>query len=158
HALAHRSDRSLLLGEKFSDFWAVFGALLDDAFPARLVGFGPVRFGCSAIEFDGLNASIGLPFCIYRVLRVEFGGGFRFPALGRLAKPALLSIGQLVPRGLVDQDRDLGGVKSWIDAILRLLMPAEIEDPGDRPAISVDNPALKRCIDFARRSLHDRGA
>jgi hypothetical protein len=40
HAGAHRdeADRSLFLREKFLDLRAVFGALLDDALPAGLVG------------------------------------------------------------------------------------------------------------------------
>src|SRR5262245_50664797 len=153
-----RSDRSLFLREEFLDLRAVFGALLDDALPARLVGLRPIGFGCRAIELDGLNAGIGLPFRIFRVLRVEYGGRFRFSEFARLAQHGPLRIGELIPGGLVEEDRDLDGIESRVDAILRLLVPAEIKDTGDRPAIAIHNAALERCIDFARWSLHDRGA
>src|SRR6185437_7548113 len=155
---SERSGQVAISCEKFLDLRTVFGALFDDALPASLVGLSPVGFGYRAIELDGLNTGIGLPFRIFRILCTKFGRRFRFSALGRLAQHGFLSIGQLVPGGLVHKDRDFDGIESGIDAILRLLMPAEIEDTGDRPAISVDDAALKRCIDFARRSLHDRGA
>ena len=136
----------------------MFGALLDDAVPPGLIGFRPVGFSCRAIELDDLKPGIGLPFRVFCVLRVEFGNRFRFPALGGLAQHGPLGIGQFVPGGLVHEYRNFGGIKSGINAIFCLLMPAEIENPGDRPAISVDDAALKRCIDFAWRSLHHRGA
>src|SRR5262245_65479379 len=37
-------------------------------------------------------------------------------------------------------------------------MPAKIENPCDGPAVSVDHAAFERCVDFARRGLHDCGA
>src|SRR5215510_6604476 len=72
-------DRPLLLREKFPEFWAVFGALLDDALPPSLVGFRPIGFGCRTLELDGLDAGIGLPLGVFCILRVEFGDGRRFP-------------------------------------------------------------------------------
>ena len=94
----NEADRSLFLREKFLDLRAVLGALLDDALPASLVGFSPIGFGCRAIELDGLNAGIGLPFRIFRILRTEFAHRFRFSALGRLASVRLFEHRSACPR------------------------------------------------------------
>ena len=59
---------------------------------------------------------------------------------------------------LVDQDAHLGAVEAGIDAELGLLVPAQIEDAGDRPAVAVDHAALERGVDLARRGLHHGGA
>src|SRR5262249_61359050 len=80
----------------------------------------------------------------------------RFGLLTRLAQNTALRLGELVPCGLVHQDRHLGGIEDGIDSIFRLLVPTEIEDTGDRPAVPINDPALQRRIDLAWRRLNDR--
>src|SRR5207247_5968522 len=58
--------------------------------------------------------------------------------------------------GWVDrQDGLVRGVEAGISAIFRLLVPAEFEDAGDRPAVSVNASPLQRRIDLAGRGLDD---
>ena len=87
----------------------------------------------------------------------EFAYGFRLAALGSFHQYHPLNIGQLVPGGR-DEDGNLGGIEPRVDAIFSFLMPAEIENPGYWPTISVDDTAFEGRIDLARRSLHDGGA
>ena len=75
--------------------------------------------------------------------------------LSRLAQKIALGIGEPVPGGFVHQDRHFRGVEAGIDAIFRLLVPAEIEDAGDRPAVAVNHSPLQRRIDLAGRGLDD---
>src|SRR5262249_59316990 len=49
-------------------------------------------------------------------------------------------------------------VETRIDAVFGLLVPAEIEDAGDRPTVAVDHAAFERGVDFPRRGLHNSGA
>src|SRR5206468_12011268 len=60
---------------------------------------------------------------------------------------------QLLPTPLVDQDAHFRAVETGIDAVLGLLMPAEIEDAGDRPAVAVDHTAFERGVNLTRRGL-----
>src|SRR6185312_5680150 len=143
---------------KFPELRPVFGTLLDDAFPPGLIGLGPVGLGVGAVELDGLYTGVGLPLRVFGVFSGEFGPSFRLPEIGRLAQHGFLSVVQFVPRRLVNKHRDLGGVEAGIDAIFCFLVPPKIKYAGDRPAITVDNAALERRIDFTWRSLHDSGA
>src|SRR5262249_57561276 len=74
----------------------------------------------------------------------------------RLGQNIGWSISELVRWGLVHQDGHFGGIEAGIDAIFRLLVPSEIKDAGDRPAIPINHPALQRRIDLARRRLNNR--
>src|SRR5215813_10179639 len=124
-------------------------ALADDAVPTRLVGLGDIGLGHAGIERDGLDAGGRLALGLLLVLGREFGEGFGFAGGASLAQHVLLRVGEPVPRRLVDQHRHLGGVEAGIDAELRLLVPAEIEHAGDRPAVAVDHAALERGVDLA---------
>src|SRR4029078_608625 len=153
-----RRKRCLLLREEFPELCAVFGALFDDALPAGLVRFRAVGLSIGTVELDGLNAGVGLPLRVLGVLGGEFRPYFCYSEIGRLAQHGFLRVVQFIPRRLVDEDRDLGGVEAGVDAILRFLVPAEIEDARDRPAITVDHATLQRGVDFTGRCLHDGGA
>ena len=80
------------------------------------------------------------------------------PSAPAFCRTAFCSAVSLSHVDLVDQHRNFRGVEAGIDAILGLLLPAEIEDAGDRPAIAVDHAALERGVDLARRGLHDGSA
>src|SRR5262249_56761363 len=147
----HLAGRSSIgLGEEFLQLRAVLRALPDDAGPAGLVGLVAIGLAVGAGERDGLDAGVGLTLGLLGVLLGEDRNRVRLRPLPRLAQDVALRIGELVPDRLVHQDRHLGRVEAGIDAIFRLLVPAEVEDAGDRPAVSVDHAALERGIDLAR--------
>src|SRR5262249_58157402 len=66
------------------------------------------------------------------------------------------SIGEPVQGVFLHQDRHFGGIEAGIDAIFRFLVPAEIEDARDRPAVAINDSPLERRINLARRGLNDR--
>src|SRR5215213_11900044 len=135
----------------------MLGALLDDAGPAGLVGLLAPSLRRLAFEPDHLDAGGFLPLRLGRVLLRDVG----VVRLERLAGPRQhgpLLVREAVPFALVDDDRDLGRVEARVDPVFRLLLPAEVEDAVDRPAISVDDAALERGVDLARRGLDDRRA
>src|SRR5262245_49219671 len=144
------------LGEELPQLWPVLRALADHSRPAGFVGFVAIEFSLGAVEPDRLNPGVGLTLGVLRVLFGENRRCVRFGLLTRLAQNIALSIGELVPRGLVHQDRHFGRIEAGVDAIFRLLVPSEIEDAGDRPAIPINHPALQRRIDLARRRLNHR--
>src|SRR5262245_17072271 len=129
------------LGEELLQLRAVLRALLDDAGPAGLVGFVAIGGALGPFELDHRNAGgfllgdVGLVLlCRLRRLPLD-------PCC-RIGNHLLLRVAELVPAGLVDQDAHFGAVETGIDAVLGLLMPAEIEDAGDRPTVAVDHTAL----------------
>src|SRR5215207_726841 len=140
------------LREQFLQLRPVLGTLLDDAGPARLVGLLAPVLARRAGDIDDLHAGLLLLFGLVLVLLHDLGLG-RLGLLAGLGQNRALLVSQAVPFALVDEDRDLGRVEAGVDAVFRLLMPAEVEDAGDRPAIAVDDAALERGIDFARSGL-----
>src|SRR5215813_974921 len=120
-------------------------ALADHASPPRFVSLGAKVLA----QRNHLNAR--------RLLLGDVGSLRLDPGSGS-GDHLLLLIVQLGPGALVDQDADLGTVKSRIDPVFGLFMPAKVEDSGDWPAIAVDHAALQRSIDLARRGLHHGGA
>src|SRR5262249_23174425 len=134
------------------------GALADDAVPAGLVGLGDVDLGNARLERDRLHPARRLALRLLLILRRELCRRFLLAGGACLAQHVLLRVGELVPGRLVDQHRHLGGVEAGIDAVLGLLVPAEVEHAGDRPAVAVDHAALERGVDLARRRLHYGGA
>src|SRR5215472_4211488 len=144
------------LGEKLLQFCAMLRALADDPRPAGLIGFVVIELSLGALELDRLNAGVSLTFGVLGVLLGENRHRIRFRLLPRLAQNIALGIGEPVPGGFVHQDRHFGGVEAGIDAIFRLLVPAEIEDAGDRPAVSVNDSPLESRINLAGRGLDDR--
>src|SRR5262245_8350687 len=147
---------SVGLGEELLQLRPVLGALTNDPGPAGLVGLVAVGLPDRAVEADGLNAGVGLALGVLGVLLGENARRLGFRLLPRLAQNIALRLGELVPDGLVHQDRHFGGVEAGVDAVLGLLVPSEIEDTGDRPSITIHHTALQRRIDLAWRGLHDR--
>jgi len=58
----------------------------------------------------------------------------------------------------VDEQRHLGVIEARVHAELRPLVPVEVEDAADGPAVAVDAAALERRVHLAGRGLHDGGA
>src|SRR5262245_64033964 len=96
---------SVGLGEEPLQLRTVLGALTDDACPAGLVGLVAVGLPDRAVEADGLNAGVGLALGVLGVLLGENARRVRFRLLPRLAQNIALRLGELVPDGLVHQDR-----------------------------------------------------
>src|SRR5215813_1400440 len=128
-------------------------ALADHASPPRFVSLGAKVLA----QRNHLNARRLLLGDVGLVLLGNVGSLRLDPGSGS-GDHLLLLIVQLGPGALVDQDADLGTVKSRIDPVFGLFMPAKVEDSGDWPAIAVDHAALQRSIDLARRGLHHGGA
>src|SRR3984957_16053672 len=143
------------LREEFLELRSGRGALADYAVPAGLIGLRQIPIRHRAFEFDRLYAGCGLSLGFLLALFGEQRDSFGFAALGRLAQHIFLRIVQPVPRILVDEHRDFGGVESGIDAVFGFLVPSEVEYAGDRPAVAVHHAAFKRRIDLAGRRLHD---
>ena len=133
-------------------------ALPDDAGPAGFIGLVDIALGAGGIKLDRLDTGLGLALGVGGVRLGEVAHTRRLAFRSGLLQHRLLLRRQLVPGGLVDDHRDLRGIEARIDAVLGLLVPAEIEDAGDGPAIAVDHAALERGVDLARRGLHHGGA
>jgi hypothetical protein len=58
---------------------------------------------------------------------------------------------ELAVRRQVHHQRDLGVVEAGVDAVLGLLLPVQVEDAADGPAVAVDHAAFQRGVDLARR-------
>src|SRR5215471_6223423 len=149
--------RSSLMGlsEEFLQFCSVLRALANDPGPTGLVGFIEIGLSGGALELDRLNAGVGLTLGILGVLFGENRHRIPLRLFSRLTQNVALCLRELVPDGLVHQDRHLGGIEAGIYAIFRLLVPPEIENASDRPTVSVNNPALESRINLARRGLND---
>src|SRR6516165_891360 len=143
------------LSEEFLQFCSVLRALANDPGPTSLVGFIEISLSGGAFELDRLNAGVGLTLGILGVLFGENRHRIPFRLFTRLTQDVALCLGELVPDGLVHQDRHLGGIETGIHTIFRLLVPAEIKNAGDRPTVSINNPALESRINLARRGLND---
>src|SRR5690606_3743753 len=102
---------------------------------------------------DRPDARLGLPLDLGGVdLRVA--GVALLDPLGGLRQHRTLRVGQLLPAVEVDQDVHVDLVEARVDAVPGLLLPAEVEDALDRPAVAVDDAALERGVDLAGRGLH----
>src|SRR3990172_4897470 len=149
--------RRLSLGEEVAHLRPVLGTHLEDAGPAGLVGPVEVLLRLGALEPDHLDAGLRLTLdLLLRVGLPEVVEALEGEPLAR--EEVALGGGELVPRVQVDDQRHLGVVEARIDAELRALVPVEVEDAADRPAIAVHDAALERGVHFAGRGLHDGGA
>src|SRR5437773_1682817 len=131
----------------------VLRARLDDARPAHLVRLLHVLAARLRIEADGLDAGLRLALGLVLVIRL--------PELvlsllvERLAgKEIARRRRQRLPLVEVHDQRHLGVVEPRVDAELGLLLPVEIEQGVDRPAVAVDHAALERGVHLARRGCH----
>src|SRR5205085_8998687 len=107
-------------------------------------------------EVDRLDAGLGLALACCR----DDGRVLAIQALqphGRVAQYLALRVGKALPGIEIDQHVHLDAVERGLEAIFRHLLPAEIENPGHWPAITVDHAAFERGIDLTRR-CGDRGA
>src|SRR6476620_8671304 len=149
---------SIRLGEKLLHLFTVLRALADHPGPAGFVGFVAIELPGGALELDRLDAGLSLAFGVLGVFFGENRNRVSFRLLSRLAQQVALRVGEPVPGGFVHQDRYFGGVETGIDAVFRLLVPAEIENAGNRPAVAVNHSPLQRGINLAGRGLDDRGS
>src|SRR3972149_5984947 len=130
-------DCSFGLGEELPELDTVLRALFQNTSPARFIGLCPEGCCVGALEIDHLDARRLLPRDVDFV-RLGDLRGLRLDPGRRIGDDFLLRGVEPVPGILVDQDAYLGAVEAGVDAKLRLFVPAEIEDPGDRPAVAVD--------------------
>src|SRR5690349_5961461 len=114
---------------------AVLGALVDDALPADLVGLPDIVLADGAVELDDLDARRLLLLDLFLV-KLQILVHQALDPCGLLVEIGALRVVELLPGVEVDEDADLGAVEAGIDAVLGLLLPAQIEDAGDRPAIA----------------------
>src|SRR3712207_1343744 len=120
--------------------------------PPGLVGLPAPLLAGGAGEVDHLDAGVLLLCRFVLVLLRDLGMG-RLDLVAGLCQNRALLGGEAVPLALVHEDRNLGRVEARIDPVFRLLVPAEVEDAGDRPAVAVDDAALERRVDLARGGL-----
>src|SRR4051812_12075532 len=85
--------------------------LLGDAFPAGRIGLVVILLAGRSFELDGLDARVRLALGVLGILRGEFAGAERFAFRTSLAEHLLLGVVELVPGGLVDEDRNLRRVE-----------------------------------------------
>src|SRR5262249_2617194 len=149
---------SIRLGEKLLHLLTVLWALADHPGPAGFVGLVAIELPGGAFELDRLDAGLSLAFGVLGVLFGENRDRIRLRLLTRLAQQIALRVGEPVPGRFVHQVGHFGCIEAGTDAVFRLLVPAEIEDAGDRPAVAVNHSPLQRGIDLAGRGLHDRGS
>src|SRR5215510_6262840 len=144
-------------GEKLFQPRAVLWTLLDDTGPAGFVGFVVKCGALGPFELDHLNAGSLLLGDVRLVLLCRLWR-LRLEPRRRIRNYLLLRGVELLPARLVDQDAHFRAVETGIDAVFGLLMPAEIEDAGDGPAVAIDHAAFERGVNLAGRGLHNGGA
>ena len=123
--------------------------LITDAQPTSLA------LARNALLSAALNSIGWMPAlaCLSRsdLISASFSLSSAFEPERRVAQHLPLRVGQALPGVEIDQHVDLDAVERRLHAELGHLLPAEIEDAGDRPAVAVDHAALERGIDLARR-------
>src|SRR5262245_4580310 len=130
---------------------------LDHRLPRHLVGAVEERLRGGSAEVERLDAGGGLAVA----LRLDLGdllGVERFEPQRGVVEHLALGIVEALPGVLIDQHVDLDAVERRLHAELGHLIPAEIEDAGDRPAVAVDHAAFERGVDLARRRGDRRAA
>src|SRR5882672_8733851 len=144
----------LLFGEERLEARGDVRALLHRGGPCDFVGLVAECLGGRRIEADRLDAGFRLPLCFF--------GGIPGPenvlGLHREHLPGevtALRIRQSLVGGQVHHDGNLGIVETGIDAELGLLVPVEIEDATDGPAVTINNTTFERGVDLARRRGDD---
>src|SRR5579871_5984470 len=105
--------------------------------PAHLVGEGEILLRLLVVEADGLDAGLGLAFRLV--------GGELLPFdIARLQRQHLplqelaLLVRQPLPQVEIEHHGNLGVVEPRVDAVFRVLLPVEVEDAADGPAVAVD--------------------
>src|SRR3954469_1094303 len=142
-----------LLRQDLSQLLAVLRARLDGIGPADLLRFLDIRLARGRIEGDGLDAGVGLALGLLLVVGLPevvlllVGECLAVEILARLGGQRLVLVG-------VHHQRYLGIVETGVDAELRLLLPVEVEEGVDRPAVAIDHAALERGVDLTRRGGH----
>src|SRR4029450_8553522 len=115
----------------------------------RLRGGGP--------EVERLDTGSGLTLAFGlddgNLLAIE-----AFEPQRRVIEHLALGVVESLPGVEIDQHVDLDAVERRLHAELGHLVPAEIENAGDRPAIAVGHAALERGIDLPRRGGDRRTA
>src|SRR5712691_1403070 len=123
---------------------------LDDGLPGHVVGLVEKRLRRRRAEVERLDAGGGLALA----LGLDDGDFFaveRFEPERRVVEHLALRVVELFPGVEVDEHVDLHAVERRLHAEFRHLLPAEIENAGDRPAVAIDHAALERGVDLARR-------
>src|SRR3954470_19328788 len=127
-----------LLRQDLSQLLAVLRARLDGIGPADLLRFLDVRLARGRVEGDGLDAGVGLALGLLLVVGLPevvlllVGERLAVEILARLGGQRLVLVH-------VHHQRYLGIVETRVDAELRLLLPIEVEEGVDRPAVAVDH-------------------
>src|SRR5262249_52440068 len=107
---------------------------------------------------DGLDPNLPHALDICRIGSRLVGDRICLNARRCFIDDLTLRIVELAPACLVHEKGDLGPVEAWVNTILRLFMPAQIEDASSRPAVAIDDATLERRINLAWRRLHNRRA
>src|SRR3954471_8031321 len=142
-----------LLRQDLSQLLAVLRARLDRIGPADLFHSLNIRLARGRVEADGLDAGFGLALGLLLVVSLPevvlllVGERLAVEILARLGGQRLVLVG-------VHHQRFLGIVETGVDAELRLLLPVEVEEGVDRPAVAVDHAALERGVNLPRRRGH----
>ena len=73
-----------------------------------------------------------------------------------LRQKGALGVIQLLPAVEIDQHAGLAVVEARVDAVLGLLLNADVEQSDHRPHIAVEQIAFERGVDLARRDIEQR--
>src|ERR1043165_4413993 len=155
-----RFERRAITGSvtrQLTQLRSALGCALDHRLPRDLVRLLEEFLAFPGSEIDRLDAGLGLSLALGRddgsVLIVQ-----SFEPERRVAEHLALRIVERLPGIEIDQHINLDAVEGGLEPILRDLLPAEIENAGHRPAISVDHATFERGIDLARRCGDRRAA
>src|SRR3954464_10343106 len=138
-ASIRRRDASA--GEQLLQLRPVLRARLDDARPAHLVRAVEILLRRGRVELDRLDAGLRLALRLVLVVLLP-GLVLRLERDRLLHEVVALLRRQRLPLVEVDDQRHLGVVETRVDAVFGVLLPVEVEQRVDRPAVAVDDAAL----------------
>jgi hypothetical protein len=116
------------LRKQRAQFRSDFGALTNFSGPAGLIGLFEIVLRHDWIEADRFDARGCLTRGVLGVGRKKFSRRLGLALVGGLFQDRLLLVVQLIPSGLVDQDRDFSGIETGVDPVFGLFIPSKIED------------------------------
>src|SRR3954469_1360190 len=138
------------ISRQLTQLRTAFRRPLDHRLPGHVVGAIEKGLRRRRAEVERLDARGGLPLA----LGLDDGDLLAVEPLEpqrRVGEHLALRVVERLPGIEVDQHVHLDAVERRLHAKLGHLVPAEIENAGDRPAIAVGDAALERGIDLARR-------
>ena len=146
----HDAERDVVVSSQLPQLWTGLRRPLDNGLPGHVIGAAEKAFDAA-----GPKSRAWMPAAAWRSRSALITASFSLssPSSHSAASLSTLRCASLTsPSILVDEHIDLDAVERRLHAELCHLVPAQIENAGDRPAVSIGDPALERGVELAGRA------